>query len=249
MDKIAKGRARSASLKLILEDLLSQEDSVLSKILEKGKGLIKKDGTFHLGELSKMVGYECKAVSFRQNKSLTKQVQLAHEELVGRGVITTNEAKDAGQTKQEIGDENERLFLLWIRDVGSPNLPAPLNHNGRLYRKAIWAMYSNQPLIEVNRPPTWFNSRPEIKASLEALDVNVVRGEVQTIQMDAESVADDMENTMTSALVRKLRSEVKELKAKLASEREARVDAELKSKQNKLLATQVHTGKMAPIND
>jgi len=245
MDKRAKGKARAKSLENILNDLLTQNNDVLSKTLQSG--LLKNDGSFHLSQLAKMVGFNCEAVSFRQNKSLGQQVKDAHAKLKERGLITSNKTNEIGQTKMEIGNKNEAMFLLWLKDVGTSELPAPINHNGRLYRKAVWAMFSEQPLLDVNRPPNWFNTRPFVKAELEALDVKLVRGEVEAIKMDRESIADDMENSMTSALVRKLRSEIKTLKEKLTAEREARKDAELKVKQNELLATQIHTGKMASI--
>lgn len=245
MDKRAKGKARAKSLENILNDLLSQNNDVLSNTLQNG--LLKNDGSFHLSQLAKMIGFDCEAVSFRQNKSLGQQVKDAHAKLKERGLITSSKTNQIGQTKKEIGDKNETLFLLWLKDVGTSELPAPINHNGRLYRKAVWAMFSDQSLLEINRPPNWFNTRPLVKAELEALDVKLVRGEIEAIKMDAESIADDMENSMTSALVRKLRSEVKILKEKLAAERVARKDAELKAKQNELLATQIQTGKMAAI--
>ena len=243
MDKIAKGKARANSLESILNNLLAQNNTVLTKTLQNG--LLKKNGSFHLGNLAKMIGFECQAVSFRQNNSLNQQVKDAHAKLTERGLISFKEPKKAEPTNKEIGNNNEALFLSWLEDIGTSELPVPINHNGRLYRKAIWAMYSNQQIYDVNRPPNWFNTRTAVKAGLDALDIKVVQDQVEIIKMDAESIADDMENTMTSALVRKLRSEIKDLKDKLAAEREARLDAELKVKQNELLATQIHTGKMA----
>ena len=120
-----------------------------------------------------------------------------------------------------------------------------MNHNNRLYKKALWAVYSEQDLLEVKRTPTWFNSRLNVKEALEELDIKVVQGSVVTKKMDAESISDDMENTMASALVRKLRAEVKELKDKLESEIEARKEAELRAEQNALIASQIPTGKSA----
>ena len=156
-----------------------------------------------------------------------------------------NKKQEVNLTKQRIGQDNEDSFLAWLEQVGTSHLPAPMNHNDRLYLKALWAIYSEQELLDIKREPSWFRTREKVKKALEELDVKLVRGEVETIKMDAESIIDDMEDTMTNTLVRKLRSEVKELKEKLAAERIARKDAELKAKQNELLAQQVHNGKMA----
>ncbi len=83
-----------------------------------------------------------------------------------------------------------------------------------------------------------------MKDALNQLDVKVVQKSVVTIRMEQDSIADDMEDSMTSALIRKLRTEVKALKEQLAAEREARQRAELEAKQNDWQASFVETGKM-----
>lgn len=149
-----------------------------------------------------------------------------------------------GPTKKAIGDLNEAKFLVWLAKVGTESLPAPMSHTGRLYRKAVWATYSGQSIYDVERVPTWFNSRSEVREELNALDVKVVQKSVVTVRMESESIADDLEDTMTSTLVRNLRAEIKTLKEKLAAEREARRKAELDAKQNEWQAQFVPTGKM-----
>jgi len=243
MDNKSLHKARLESLNRTLENLLSLDDDALKKVLENG---LLRGGSLARGQLAEMVGFKCKAATFRQNPdTLGKKIIEAEKKIKSRGLIYLNEKQEVNLTKQRIGQDNEDSFLAWLEQVGTSHLPAPMNHNDRLYLKALWAIYSEQELLDIKREPSWFRTREKVKKALEELDVKLVRGEVETIKMDAESIIDDMEDTMTNTLVRKLRSEVKELKEKLAAERIARKDAELKAKQNELLAQQVHNGKMA----
>ena len=72
--------------------------------------------------------------------------------------------------------------------------------------------------------------------------MKVVSGEVTIKKYASESIADDMQNTMTSTLVRKLRGEVKKLTEKLDSEREMRKEKELELKQYQMLSEQISSG-------
>ena len=242
VDKRALGKARVASLDALLHDLLGQHETTLRQML--GGDLFKKDGTFHLGKLAESIGLDCEQATFRQNKTLRKRIDEAEAEIRARGLLLESNAAPAVPTKQAIGEHNEAKFLEWLAKVGTEQLPAPVSHTGRLYRKALWATYSGQTLLDVERFPTWFNSRPDVKEALNELDVKVVQNGVVTIRMDSDSIADDMEDTMTSTLVRNLRAEIKTLKEQLAAEREARRKAELEAKQNEWQAQFVPTGKM-----
>jgi len=242
MDKRAKGTARVASLETLLKGLLGQDNATLAQTLRGN--LFKKDGTFHRGKLAELVGHECVEDSFRQNKALRERVDAAEAEIRARGLVSELVADAVAQTKQTIGEQNEARFLEWLSKVGTENIPAPVSHTGRLYRKALWAHYSGQALLDVQNCPTWFNRRVEVKRALDELDVKVVQNSVVTIHMDSDSIADDMEDTMTSTLVRNLRAEIKTLKEQLAAEREARRKAELDAKQNEWQAQFVSTGKM-----
>jgi hypothetical protein len=135
--------------------------------------------------------------------------------------------------------------LAWLSTVGTEELPAPTNINDRLFKKALWAFYSEQPLEDVKAAPNWFNSREAVKAALDELDLKAVAEEVTIKKYASESIADDMENSMTSALVRKLRGEIKTLTEKLDSEREMRKEKELELKQYQMLSDQIPSGKMA----
>lgn len=242
MDKRAKGTARVASLEALVKGLLGQDDTTLTQTL-KGS-LFKKDGTFHRGKLAESVGHECVEDSFRQNKALRELVNAAETGIRARGLISEPVADAVAQTKQTIGEQNEAKFLEWLSKVGTENIPAPVSHTGRLYRKALWAIYSGQALLDVQNFPTWFNRRVDVKKALDELDVKVVQSSVLTIRMESDSIADDMEDTMTSTLVRNLRAEIKTLKEQLAAEREARRKAELEAKQNEWQAQFVTTGKL-----
>lgn len=242
MDKRAIGKARVESLESLLSELLNQDDEVLKKTLDSG--LLKYDGTFHLGRLAEMVGFGCEAATFRQNKKLRGKADEALAAIAERRIVPDSPEGGRAPTKQAVGEQNEAKFLEWLSSVGTEKKPAPVSHTGRLYRKALWADYSGQALLYVDRIPTWFNSRPAVKEALNELDVKIVQKSVSTIQMDAESIADDMEDTMTSALIRKLRSKLKAVEEQLVVEREARQKAELAAKQNELLANLVPTGKM-----
>lgn len=231
-----------ASLEALLHDLIGQDDATLSQTL-KGD-LFKKDGTFHLGKLAESTGLDCEQATFRQNKALRERIDVAEAEIRARGLLSESNTDPVAPTKRAIGDQNEARFLDWLAMVGTEQIPAAVSHTGRLYRKALWATYSGQALLDVERVPTRFNSRPNVRDALNELDVRVVQNSVVTIRMDSDSIADDMEDTMTSTLVRNLRAEIKTLKEQLAAEREARRKAELESKQNEWQAQFVTTGKM-----
>lgn len=242
VDKRALGKARVASLVALLHDLIGQDDAKLRQAL-KGE-LFKKDGTFHLGKLAESIGLDCEQATFRQNKALRERIDAVEAELRARGMLSEPNADPVLPTKRAIGEQNEVRFLDWLAKVGTEQIPAPVSHTGRLYRKALWATYSGQEILDVERFPSWFNSRPDVREALNELDVKVVQNGVVTIRMEADSIADDMEDTMTSTLVRNLRAEIKTLKEQLAAEREARRKAELEAKQNEWQAQFVPTGKM-----
>lgn len=242
MDKKALGKARAQALDDVLKNLLDQNDDALRLILKKD---LLRGEKLARGKLAEMVGLGCTSDTFRQNpETLGVMIGKAEKALAKRGLIRGCVDAQASATTVEIGQTNEGAFLAWLRSVGTFETPAPMSHLGRLYRKALWAMYSKQKLLDVRREPNWFRTRLNVRNALDALDVKVVRGEVEVIKMDAESIADDLEDSMTSVLVRKQRSEIKALKEQLAVEREARLNAELEVKQNELLATFVPTGKM-----
>lgn len=242
MDKRALGKARVASLETLLRSLFGQDDMTLRETLRGD--LFKKDGTFHLGKLAESIGLDCVQATFRQNKALRERIDAAEAEIQARGIPSESVTYPLAPTKKTIGEQNAVKFLGWLEKVGTESLSAPVSHTGRLYRKALWATYSGQSIYDVDRVPTWFNSRSEIREALNALDVKVVQNSVVTVRMESDSIADDMEDTMTSTLVRNLRAEIKTLKEQLAAEREARRKAELEAKQNEWQAQFVPTGKM-----
>lgn len=242
MDKRAIGKARAESLDNILSTLLGQSDDVLRNAIKSG--LLKADGTLHLGKLAELVGHKCEAATFRQNNALKESVIKANASILARKIVDDLSQTPVAKSKATIGAENQVLFLSWLTKVGSAELPAPVSHTGRLYRKAIWATYSSQALLDITSVPTWFNSRTAVKEALDQLDLKVIQRTVVTNHMESESIADDMEDSMTSALIRKLRSEIKGLKEQLAAERQAREKAELEAKQNEWQASLIATGKM-----
>jgi len=243
MNKIEKGKARVEKLNSIIANILEQDDEGLSNLQDSG--LIKLNGEFDRGHLANAVGMDTETATFRQNKALKQAIKIAETKLRERGIATEEDDNPSAKTTVAVGEENERSFLSWLSNIGTEESPAPVNHFGRLYKKALWSQYSEQPLLEVKRTPAWFNSRDKVRVALEELDVKVVQGSVVILKMDADSISDDMENSMTSALVRKLRVENKELRDKLEAEIEARKEAELRAEQNAMMASQAPTGKMA----
>ena len=242
MNKVAKGKARVEKLTSVIDDVLAQDDAGLRSLQESG--FITKDGLFSRRALADAIGMDTLPDTFRQNSSMKIKIKDAEEKLKQRKIILIKDCK-VGKTTEEIGKDNENKFLSWLVRVGTKKLPAPINHYNRLYKKALWSEYAEQDLLDIKRIPTWFTSRPNVKEALDALNVKVVKGLVVTRKMDNESIADDLEGSMTSALVRKLRTEVKELREKLDSEVEARKNAELKASQNEILVKQASTGKMS----
>lgn len=247
MDKTALGRDRVAALQGLLNNLLALDDEALQAQL-KG-GLFKSDGTFHLGNLAQKVGHDCQADTFRQNKPLRALLKDGELKLAERfkAISPSRKIADSATTK-EIGDQNQAKFLAWLATVGTPENPAPASHTGRLYRKALWAIYSRQDLLDVSSAPTWWNKREAVRDALTQVDLKVVQKTVRIVDMASDSIADDIEDSMTSALVRKLRGEIKALKERLAAEREARSRAELAAKQNELQLLYLPSGKMPHIH-
>lgn len=242
MSKVAKGKARSEKLDAVLKEVLSQDDAGLSRLQKSG--MIKKNGMLARKTLADAVGMGTLPDTFRQNKTMKGLIVKAEAKLKQREILIEKEG-DTKKNTEVIGKENEERFLSWLLSVGTDTCPAPMNHYGRLYRKALWAQYTVQSILDVKYTPNWFNSRPVVKDALQELNVKVVQGLVVTEKLDSDSIADDMEDSMTSALVRKLRAENKVLKEKLDSEIEKRKDAELEVKQNEILTQQAITGKMA----
>lgn len=242
MNKIEKGKARTKKLATVLSEILSQDDDALRKL--HATGLIDNGGKLSRKSIAEAVGLGCVPDTLRQNNAMKTLIKNADKQIQDRCILPTKIQDTTAKTKESIGKENEERFLSWLTSIGTNDNPAPANHNNRLYRKALWAMYSEQELVDVKRTPTWFTSRDNVKSALDELDVKVVQGDVSTLDLSADSITDDMEGSMTSSLVRRLQGEIKDLKEKLHAEKEARKDAELKSKQNKMLAGQVTTGKV-----
>jgi hypothetical protein len=242
MNKIELGRQRVERFEVIANEIKCQDFMVIEKL--KISGIIKKDGTLSRKDLAKAIGLDCKPDTFRQNAKLKEKI-LALENFIKETYFSDAKVDVKAKSKQVIGDETEESFLAWLSTVGTEELPAPTNINDRLFKKALWAFYSEQPLEDVKAAPNWFNSREAVKAALDELDLKVVAEEVTIKKYASESIADDMENSMTSALVRKLRGEIKTLTEKLDSEREMRKEKELELKQYQMLSDQIPSGKMA----
>jgi hypothetical protein len=229
-------------LKTIALEIKSQDVAAIKEL--KVSGIIKEDGSLSRMDLAKAIGFECETVTFRQNAKLKEEL-LSLESFIKEKHFSDIEGNVKAKSKIQIGEETEESFLSWLKGVGTEELPAPTNFNDRLFKKSLWALYSDQPLEDVKAAPNWFNSREAVKAALDELDLKVVSEEVAIKKYASESIADDMENSMTSALVRKLRSEVKTLSEKLDSEREMRKEKELELKQYQMLSEQIPSGKMA----
>lgn len=175
-------------------------------------------------KLSQAIGWGCQTQTFRQNRGLSDLFDALIVDLNNNQKLLSKGDEQPDITTQQIGKENEEVLRLFIGNKLKAKTPWPIDHNGTLYRKAIFAEMSGQQISEVTRTPSWFSSRRSCKTILDEIDVMLIRCELPTIDMAAYSAMDQVTDDMKNPLVRKLRSELKKLQQILVAEREEKLD-------------------------
>ena len=91
----------------------------------------------------------------------------------------------------------------------------PIQHNGRLYKKGLWAKYTDQDIELSLNTPNWFSKEP-VKEALDTIDLCILNKDgIHTVDMSHDSISDDIDDSMTSSTIRKQKQKIKQLEEKL----------------------------------
>ncbi|WP_091982415.1 hypothetical protein [Pseudoalteromonas denitrificans] len=208
--KQALGKLRRLKLQDILNSILELSGSDAAGWLDKKKSRIDRS------KLAIAVGLRVKPDNLRQ--SFKSDIEAAEFKLRQLNVII-NDPK----TNKQIGDENVSRFLCFINErLANDGYEWPVNNKKRLYHKKIWSFFLDQPIEDIKSAPTFFSRNATVKEKLIDIDLMIVKNEVKTICYASETALDEMQETMTSAAISKLRQQVKEVREQLVGEREER---------------------------
>lgn len=213
--------------------LLSAEE--IAAYWMRGQGLNR-------ARLAEAIGHGCETKTFRQHRRLKEALERLEADLRSDGKLRDDSSNKAKVTNQERGKENEGTLIAFIDSKIESQDLWPVDHHGRLYRKALWAEMSGQQLAEVDRIPSWFSARPGCKTALDHIDAMMVRGELSTVDMSSDSAMDEVTNDMTNLLVHKLQGEIKCLQQTLEAEREEKLFWKRKADQYKYREKQLMNG-------
>lgn len=239
--KIALGKARRHNLELILATIPDNSDDEVRKLLDEN-GIDKKI-------LSKKIGLEIKPVNLRQ--TFSKEIKEAEELLVARKLMTARETAIT-----ESGAKNAKLFIAWLDEKLTKNEEEflwPITHKNTLFRTAIWALFSEQKLDDVERTPTLFSRNSQVKKKLSSIDLKLVNNELATQSYASETALDEMQDGMTNRKILTLSQKVKTLTEQLAAERKEKHGLskeleQLKQEKEALLSGDIASVKFAGIH-
>lgn len=203
-----------------------------------------RGNSLNKAKLAQAVGWGCKTQTFRQSDRLEELFNVLVKDLKDAKKLEAKGGKQRKTTTQQMGKENEKALKTFIRNKLKAKTPWPIDHNGTLYRKAVFAEMSEQQIDEVTRAPTWFSSRSDCKEALDEIDTKVIRCELPTVDMGAYSAMDQVTEDMTNSLTRKLHSEIKSLQQILEAERREKLDWKRKCEQLEYREKHVVNGKI-----
>jgi len=208
--KQALGSLRRFKLQDILNSILALPSSEVVGWLDKKKSRIDRS------KLALAVGLRVKPDNLRQ--SFKSEIEAAEFKLRQLNVIISD-----SKTNKQIGDENVSHFLRFLEErLATSGYEWPINNKKRLYHKRIWSYFLDQSIEDIKSAPTFFSRNATVKEKLANIDVMIVKNEVKTICYASETALDEMQETMTSAAISKLRQQVKEVREQLVGEREER---------------------------
>jgi len=208
--KQSLGQLRRLKLQEILNGILVSDDAKIIYWLDKKKSKLDR------AKLADAVGLDVKPVNLRQ--SFKADIEATELKLRQRHFITS----DAKTTKQ-IADDNAKDFLAFLESRLSNDIYQwPTNNKNRIYHKKIWSFFLDQPIEDIKSAPTFFSKNITVKEKLADIDVMIANNEVKTTSYASETALDEMQDTMTSAAISKLKQQLKDVREQLASEREER---------------------------
>ncbi len=206
-DNIGKtelGQLRRIALEEKLEMITSLDAHHIIEWLDTKKSKIQPK------KLALAVGYGTTSDTLRQ--TLKPIVKAAELKLTEAGHI-----KVEAKSNIEISQENETGLLGFLNErMSEASYNWPVNNRNRLYQRVLWAFYLDMPVAEIKSAPTFFSRNQAIKRIISEIDIQIAKGERKTLNYEAESALEDMETTMTSAAISKLRQQVNEFKRKFS---------------------------------
>ena len=204
--KFALGKARRHNLALILADIPNSSDDEVRKLLDK-KGIDKK-------KLCEKIG--CWITPTNINQTFVEEIKAAETLIVARKLIAARDTINS-----EAGTESAKLFIAFIDEKLSKKEEFlwPITHKNTLYRTAIWALYSEQELDDVERTPTLFSRNRAVGNKLKSIDLKLANNELATESYASATSLDEMQDSMTNRKVLSLNQKVKTLTEQLATER------------------------------
>lgn len=220
--------------KIILGEVLNELTSDDLPIKEARKMLDSKLSKIDYNVLASKIGYDCKAVNLRQSFKL--DIKEAENKLREKGIIVEDK-----KSRSEQKDDNIAGFLEFIQArLNDSAYEWPKNLKGGLYRRAIWAFYTNTPLEDIKYAGSILSQDNIIRKTLADIDVKIANNEVKALDFSSLSAIDDMSNTMESKVIAQLRKDLAVAQKRLVEEREARLTleqnlAEIRRAQKRLL--------------
>jgi len=210
ISKVDLGNLRRICLKEIFDKILQSNSDDIADYLSLNKSKIDR------AKLAKFMGYETTTDSLRQ--TYKDEIEEVESVLRNRGVIT-----GVVKSNKEVHSENIEGFTTFIQARLEMNKPAyfwPVNNNGRLFQRVIWAMYLDQPIEQIKSGPNFFYDEP-IRGLIADIDAKLACGELlKTLDYASESASDEMNDCMTSAALRTARQQIKKLQEQKAALRE-----------------------------
>jgi hypothetical protein len=210
ISKVDLGKLRRICLKEILDKILQSNRDDITGYLSLNKSKIDR------ARLSKFMGYGTTTDSLRQ--TYKKEIEKVESVLKNRGVIT-----GVVKTNSEVHSENVEGFTTFIQcrlEMTNPEYFWPVNNNGRLFHRVIWAMYLDQPVEQIKSAPNFFYDKP-IRTLIADIDAKLACGEIlKTLDYASESALDEMSDCMTSSALRTAGQRIKKLQEQKAALRE-----------------------------
>lgn len=210
ISKVELGGLRRIVLNEILDKVLQCNNDDIADYLSSNKSKIDR------AKLSKLMGFGTTTDSLRQ--TYKEEIENVENLLRSRGIIT-----GFVKTNKEVHSENIEGFTAFIKtrlEMKSPEYYWPVNNNGRLFQRVIWAMYLDQPVEKTKSAPNFFYEEP-VCTLIADIDAKLACGEIlKTLDYASASALDEMNDCMTSAALRTARQKIKELQEQKAALRE-----------------------------
>ena len=206
--------------RMVLAEILGKIETLPDT--EVKSWLVRDGSRLDRAILATAIGFRCERHNI--NQSFTDLVEAADEKLRKRGFNIKP------QTNKEIGIDNVTRFLTFLKErLLDTNYNWPVTDRKKLYHKRIWQFFLDTPIELIDAAPSWFYSREEVKQQFAYINVLIVEDKIKTLSYASECALDEMQDTMTSQQIVKLRQQLNEKKQELATEREERKSLDAKN--------------------